>query len=235
MAGGADAIVWIADGEATPDLDYGRRLEEQLELRGLHVLRASLKEPDPTLVEAAPLHLLTGGATSVNAAGGWMPHALQHTRLLIDRAQHGQCGLLGICLGAQMIAASTWRRAVTGGDRIEVGLTPVRWAGGDRGSDVVASFHYEKVRPEAVAAAHGEIVASNDLTEVQAFSLGARILGVQFHPELTPDDVLDLVEHHRPTIEAYGGDVAEAVASVRSGSASWSPDVLGHLVDRVTP
>jgi GMP synthase-like glutamine amidotransferase len=228
-----DAVVWVADGTAAEGLDYGRRLEERLARRGLDVSRRYL-ESDETGDSDARLHVLTGGATSVNRRAGWMPAALAHTRRLVRRAEASGSRIVGVCLGAQMIAESLWPGSVRSGERIEVGLCEVSWhVAGQVRDAVVPAFHYEEIDPEAVIGGGGRIVAANPHSAVQGFRVGESVAGVQFHPELTPSDVRALVAHHAPTINEYGGDPDAALASVDRWEASWSADAFDWLLDEL--
>lgn len=227
------AIVWVADGEATEKLDYGDRLVERLTDQGMYVDRHDLAKADPADPPTADLHVLTGGATPVHDATGWMPHGLALTSALADGARRGRHTLVGVCLGSQMIAETlSPGNSVRASDVIEVGLTTVRLRlEGREESVVVPSFHYEQILPRVLEGG-AELVADNAHSPVQGFRYGPHVWGVQFHPELDPADTRHLVDHHRDTVETYHSSVAEALDSVDRHEARWSPKLFDRLFHR---
>lgn len=228
---GADAVVWVADGLVADGLDYGCRLVERLADGGFHVVRQDLTRP--AAVPEARLHVLSGGATSVNDRSGWMSAGLARTRSLVEAARRGDHTVMGVCLGAQMIAEVLWPGGVRATGRIEVGLTEIQWRGSDRERTVAAAFHFEELARPWVAGGGGEIVAANAHSPVQGFRYGTGVCGLQFHPELEPRDVRRLVRHNRQTIEAHGGTVDAALRSVDALASRWADDLFGRVLDRV--
>ncbi len=229
---GADAVVWVADGAVADGLDYGDRLVERLSSHGRRVLRRSLTSIDGT-APVASLHVLTGGATSVNDQSTWMPAALALTRSLVEGAHREDHTLVGICLGSQMIAEALWPGAVCTGEQIEVGLTEIQWHDEESEHIVVPAFHYEQIDPSMVADGGGRVVADNAHSPVQGFRLGARIWGLQFHPELQPADVRRVVRHHRRTIAAHGGTAQAPLRSVDELESRWEPDVFDRIFHHI--
>lgn len=228
-----DAVVWVADDVVFDGLDYGSRLVERLAARDWRVAREDLTRADGH-VPAAALHVLSGGGTSVSDRSGWMRGGLALTRELVDRADRGEHTVLGVCLGAQMLAETLWPGSVRASPRIEVGLTEVVWrVGGDR-RFVVPAFHHEQVERSYAAGDGAEVVAENAQAGLQGFRSRDRIWGVQFHPELAPADVRRLVAHHRQAIEAHHGHVAAALQSVEELEPAWRAEVFDLILDHVT-
>lgn len=228
---GFDAVIWVADGLVADGLDYGSRLADRLAARGLRVVRQDMTSPDA--VPAARLHVLSGGATSVNDRSGWMPRGLAVARSLIEAARRGDHTVLGICLGAQMIAEVLWPGGVRAAEQIEVGLTEVQWSEPGRERTVVPAFHFEEVVRSTVDAGGGEVVAANVHSSVRGFRSGATVCGLQFHPEFEPADMRRLVMHHRRTIEAHGGTVDAALRSVDRLEARWTRDLFDRVFHRM--
>ena len=96
---------------------------------------------------------------------------------------------LGICLGAQLIAASMGAR-VYPGERFELGYEPISLTDAGRGSCLATLhedprvLHWHSDTYDLPAGATR--LASSAAYREQAFSLGPRILGLQFHPEVDP-------------------------------------------------
>lgn len=221
------AIVWVADGGPFGDLDYGVRLSDRLSDAGFSVVNRDLRQRGA--VDVGPSHhFVTGGETSVNETSGWMPDGMATVRGLLAKALRAEGSLFGVCLGAQMIAHALWPGCVRRGKKIEVGLTEVMGLARE-GATVVSAFHYEEIDPAAVLAGGGHITAWNDHSPVQAFSYGEHVTGVQFHPELSPDDLRLLIPHHGITIHAFGGNVDDALASVDRYADVWSAGTLSAL------
>jgi GMP synthase-like glutamine amidotransferase len=227
-----DAVVWVADGEVAPGLDWGTRLVERLEDHGLRVARQDLTAAGGP-VPLARLHVLSGGATTARRATGWMASGLAVVRDLVDGARRDRHAVLGVCLGAQMIGEALWPGSVRGRDRILVGLNEVDWNGGSGDRFVVPSFHYEALDPSRVVAGGGRVLATSAQEPVQGFSYGSQVCGVQFHPELTPDDLRLLVHHHRRTIERYGGDVDAALGSLDRQVPRWTAGMFATVLSEV--
>jgi len=100
---------------------------------------------------------------------------------------------IGICFGAQMIAAAA------GGDsrRMEDGRFFRGWFGMDSASDPVLAGPWPRWHGDAITAPPGARVLASDAGTVQALAL-PRAIGVQFHPEATPDILQVWAERFTP-------------------------------------
>jgi GMP synthase (glutamine-hydrolysing) len=110
---------------------------------------------------------------------------LKAEREFIARRLETKRPTLGVCLGAQLIAASLGASVFPAGVK-EIGFAPVDLTDAGRAS---ALRHLEGV---SVLHWHGDTytlpqgatnLASTPLVQQQAFSIGETILGIQFHPE----------------------------------------------------
>jgi GMP synthase-like glutamine amidotransferase len=111
-------------------------------------------------------------------------------RLIRESVDAGRV-VLGICLGSQLLASALGARVRRNGDA-EIGWFPVRKTDAGRASapfagfpDEAEVFHWHgdtwDVPPGAV-----RVMASEGCAN-QAFVAGPRVVGIQFHPEMTPE------------------------------------------------
>jgi GMP synthase (glutamine-hydrolysing) len=127
---------------------------------------------------------------------------------LIGEAVEKNIPVLGICLGAQLIARTLGARVYRNPDK-EIGWAPVYFKDAAKGDPVLGSF----ASPTTFFHWHGETfdlpsgaewLAYSDLCRHQAFRYGRNVYGVQFHPEIEPAMIIDWSEQ-----PANCGDVAE--------------------------
>jgi GMP synthase-like glutamine amidotransferase len=153
----------------------------------------SARLPDPNEVD---LLIVMGGPMSVNDEE--LPWLLREKRFIRNCIQSGK-SVLGICLGAQLIAsaagASVYRNRVK-----EIGWFPVQGLPSNNGSifhfpQVFEAFHWHgetfDLPPGAVH------IAKSEGCKNQAFQLGRSIIGLQFHLEMTPESIRQIVSHCR--------------------------------------
>jgi len=135
--------------------------------------------------KASDIIVVMGGPMSINEVDiyPWIREELAFLRAAIDSGVR----LLGVCLGAQMIAAALGSRIFPCAQK-EIGWFPIRGVNGGEG---VLSLPSEAT----VLHWHGETfdlpdgavrLASSALCENQAFQFGERTIGLQFHLEMNP-------------------------------------------------
>jgi GMP synthase-like glutamine amidotransferase len=194
----------------------GLLVEEILE-RGFFLRTTALynNEPLPSTGDFEVL-IVMGGPMSIHdeAEYAW----LRAEKELVAAAIREGKKVLGICLGAQLIAAACGARVYPNPQK-EIGFWPVRWVDGDWGGGLDGGlgdgfgggldggfgpagakdgvetmlFHWHGETfdlPEGAV-----LLASTEACVNQAFSLGDSVLGVQFHPEVTLEIVRGMVEH----------------------------------------
>jgi len=162
----------------------------------LAVTRLDAGAPLPALADFDWLVVL-GGPMSVHdeAEHAW----LAPEKRLVRAAVEGGRRVLGVCLGAQLIAASLGA-AVTRNSEREIGWYPVARAPGAQASPLgralparFPAFHWHG---ETFALPPGALhLASSEACAEQAFAIGERVLGLQFHVETTREAAAALVEH----------------------------------------
>lgn len=130
-----------------------------------------------------------GGPMSVNDDER-LPWLTDEKRLVSEAVRAGT-PFWGVCLGAQLLAASLGAR-VYAGPQPEIGLVPVRLAEGARDDPLFCDLAEQLVTFQW----HGEtfdvpeggvLLAESDLFPNQAFRWGRRAYGIQFHLEVSSD------------------------------------------------
>ena len=147
--------------------------------------------------EDVDLLVVMGGPMSVNDENElpWLIAEKQFIRRAIDAKK----AVLGVCLGAQLIA-NVMGASVYPNREKEIGWFPIQAVPAAGGS----SFRFP---PSAeVFHWHGETfdlppgaihLARSEGCENQAFQIGQSVIGLQFHLETTPETARELVRHCR--------------------------------------
>ncbi len=166
--------------------------------------------------------VVMGGPMSARSDAGF-PARRAELALLADAVRRG-IPVLGVCLGAQLLAAATGGKVLAGDAGPEIGWGRVDLApaaaddpllGGCPGTLEVLHWHGEtfELPPGAV------LLASSERYPNQAFRLGPRAWGLQFHVEVDLEGV-------RALLQASGAEAAAAGIDPRTIEAA-SVDRLG--------
>ncbi len=161
-----------------------------VEQAGYALDRIDVTDPEfPSVDFLAPdLLILMGGPMGVYETGAcpWIPRELAG---IAARATRGR-PTLGVCLGAQMIAAALGARVYPGHAK-EVGFGVVGLSDAGRASplrhiDGLPVLHWHGDTFDAPP--DTERLASTALYPSQAFRRGRHLLALQFHPEMGEDE-----------------------------------------------
>jgi GMP synthase (glutamine-hydrolysing) len=169
--------------------------------------------------------ILMGGPMSANDPDPWVRDELQ----LIKRAMKQGIPVLGVCLGAQMVAKALGSRVYRNPVR-EIGWFPIEW---QPAAARDALFHGLN-GPETVFHWHGETfglpsgsvwLAASERCQNQAFRYGDNVYGLQFHLEVTPDMIAEWTRQ-----DANCGDVRELEIPLDTNVNSVRQRELAELV-----
>ena len=216
--------------------------EDELHARGARLHRVLLDEGGP-LPDWAGFDAIVvmGGAMGANddREHPW----LAGERALIAEAVRAGKPYWGVCLGAQLLAASLGAR-VTRGERPELGVLPVQLTPAAAEDPVFAgapdTFSTLQWHGDTYELPAGAVqLARSDSYEQQAFALG-RAYALQFHLEVDPTlarEWMEIPEYVRE-LEELDGPAAPArmVAEVDAAQAQTVPlarELFGRWLERV--
>jgi GMP synthase-like glutamine amidotransferase len=184
-------------------------------------------EPLPP-ADSVDLLVILGGPMSVNdeATLPW----LTAEKAFIAQVIAAGIPTLGICLGAQLIAAALGARVGPSRER-EIGWWPVESVAPAPGHppdtlfrfpDSLTCLHWHGESFALPAGAHH--LARSEGCEHQGMQIGRRAIGVQFHPEATPQWLAAVLAHspgaplHGPYVMAHNELATEVAARCRDGN-----------------
>jgi len=138
----------------------------------------------------------------------WLPAEKRFIKRAIDSGKI----VLGICLGAQLIADVLGAR-IYQNPTMEIGWFPVRFNAARHAIPAMRNFH----DPLTVLHWHGDTfdlppgvvhLATSEACANQAFALGNRVIGLQFHIEMDAPDVATFLDDMLP--EPVPGQIQSA-------------------------
>ncbi len=181
------------------------------------------------------LIIIMGGPMSVNdeSTFNW----LKKEKEFIRGAVNSGISVLGVCLGAQLIANALGSRVYPNPQK-EIGWFPVT-AVSDRADaftlpDNFTAFHWHGETFDLPAGAVR--LAKSQACENQAFQIGRNVIGLQFHLEATPESVEAILDNCGD--ELVPGAYIQAASELRNAGNAYAringimDDLLSYLTKK---
>jgi GMP synthase-like glutamine amidotransferase/SAM-dependent methyltransferase len=167
--------------------------------------------------------VVMGGPMSAHRDDGFPTRRAELT--LLRTALERRVPVLGVCLGAQLLAEAAGGRALPGTAGPEVGWLPVQVVAEDRlFAELPATFTPLQWHGDTVELPpRAELLASSERYPNQAFRVGEVAWGVQFHPEVDRTAV-------EAFVRAFDGD--PTILEAADGALAALAPVRDALLDR---
>ncbi|MCW9708271.1 type 1 glutamine amidotransferase [Fodinibius salsisoli] len=200
------------------------------QLTGAHLYKEE-KLPSPDELDAL---IVMGGPMGVGDEGSYP--WLSPEKELIKRCIQEKKKVLGICLGAQLIA-DVLGAGVTAMSQKEIGWFPLHWSK-ESGEHPLLDFLPAR---QTVLHWHGDMfdipagalpLASSDCCPNQGFVIDNQVLGLQFHLEMTPEGLSKLISHSEDKLSTEGDYVQDPETMLNSSSFKTNNKTMAKMLDQ---
>lgn len=191
-------------------------------------VRPYLGDQVPTQVDQAGLVVLGGDMSSLDDADyPW----LEDIRQLMRRTAEDNVPILGICLGAQLMAQAFGGATGVGEAGLEAGVARINWRTEAQADPLfhdlpqpflAGSMHRDSITELPAGTTH---LGDSSPYPNQAFRVGAMAWGVQFHPEIAYDrykEWADMLSESTPAdaerLHAGGAEFKSVESDVLAGT-----------------
>ncbi|WP_163328608.1 glutamine amidotransferase-related protein [Desulfurobacterium thermolithotrophum] len=185
--------------------------KESFERRGIEIQEIKASELEDVRDKEFDILVLLGGPMGAYEEEQYP--FLKNEKDLIKSFYNSGKKILGICLGAQLIANSFGAKVYKGKFGKEIGWYPI-----------YPQDHLEIIYKDAIDVFHwhgdtfdlpeGAVrMASSVMYKNQAFRIGNQVVGLQFHLELTPEDVEKWIESYKDELKSVGISPEELIAN----------------------
>ena len=233
-------LLIIKTGSAVPTLDGSLGDFEDwiggglnLESAATSVVRVDAGQPLPA-PDSVCGAVVTGSSAMVSSREEWS----ERTAAWLATATAAGLPILGICYGHQLLAHALGGIVDRNPSGREIGsvtvhltdaAAPDRLLGGLPSTMVLQETHLESVLELPQAAVR---LARSDLDPNQAFRVGERAWGVQFHPEFTAEVTRGYLAARRADLEAEGLHVDRLMS--QTADTPWGERILRRFAEIAT-
>lgn len=188
-----------------------------------------LPEPDPM-----DMLVVMGGPMGIHdyEMYPWLVEEKKFIRQALDRKRV----ILGICLGAQLLASVCGASVYPNGEK-EIGWFPLtrkkgipNWIG-ELLPEKFTTFHWHGDTFDTPDSA--VLLGSSAACMNQGFIIGDRVIALQFHPEMTSEGLKALVEHCRGQLDSSGSAWVQTERQILDGQhhLAASHQIMEKLLD----
>ncbi len=204
----------IQHEQPTPGGYIHQWLEERGAEQDIHRIDAEDRE-----VDAREYGMIVSLGSEFAAFDDSIPWLEKEKRLLLDAAE-ADVPVLGICFGGQLLARVLGGKSFRG-EIAEIGWLPVR----SRELALVSEGPWFQWHFDTFTLPPGAQLLADSVAGPQAYTVG-RSLGVQFHPEVTPQIMDDWVAVYRHELDQEGVDPDQLLKETydraeKTRAASW--------------
>jgi len=180
--------------------------------RVVHIIRPDKEDTIPPSPDDVWAVIVLGGGMAAwdFASHSWLAKEIR----LLKQCIAGDTPTLGICLGAQLLARAAESKNYKGG-MPEIGWYPIDVSDEGKKDPLFAGLPAQPTffqwHTDTFDLPHGaELLASSRLFPNQAFRIGKRVYGVQFHPEKTGPIIERQLDALKPELDAFRGVIDPA-------------------------
>jgi GMP synthase (glutamine-hydrolysing) len=219
-----------------------------LQARGyaLELLELHRGQPVPHELEPGEVLVVMGGPMGVGDIDDSRWPFLKPELELLERCIASDAPVLGVCLGAQLLAAAAGARVQPMKDAAsrrvyEIGWAPLHFVHGEGTRSLLAGLPRQAMmlhwHGDAAALPPGaRLLASTPTCDNQAFALGSRQFGLQFHCEVDADGVEGFLTSDADFVHSSLGE--GAAERIRQDTQHYIDEfrllgdrLLGNLID----
>jgi len=204
-------------------------IEPWLRERGAEVEILRIDEEDPHDLNPLDYGLIVSLGSEFAAyedSIAWISHESD----LLRAATDADVPILGVCFGGQLLAR-TLGGEVFRSEQEEIGWLPVK----TNDPELVSDGPWFQWHFDTFTAPPGARVLAETSVGPQAYAVG-RSLGVQFHPEVTPEIMDAWVQAYRHELDEHGVDPDRLLAETyerRESARTTSLNLLDRFLERV--
>lgn len=180
----------------------------------------------PQDAAAADAYIVTGSPAGVYENWGWIPRLETFVRAAAETRP-----VLGVCFGHQLLAQAFGGKVAKSDRGWGLGLQryqiapPQDWLSAEDELRLIAMHQDQVLAPPPGA----QVFARNAFCPVAGFRLGARVMGLQGHPEFTPAFARRLYEERAHRLTPDGLAQAQASLQEEPGAHAIAADVVGWM------